>query len=143
MLSRLFGLGKKAASSDGSDARLDRQTPIIVDLARTFLSAVHEMEPHFSRAFFRYDRGPSDHCVKASIQTGEGVDIVDVLAHKPLFAAMGPLGTALFQAQGRESGVFLLIVSSPADYEILFDFDSRERWQISKMGGGTGLPEGL
>ncbi|MEC4594383.1 MULTISPECIES: hypothetical protein [Nitrospirillum] len=55
---------------------------------------------------------------------------------------MNETGAALLRALGKETGVFLLTVDTGAQYDIRFDWDDLDRWRITKLDGGTGLPAG-
>ena len=43
----------------------------------------------------------------------------------------------------KERGVFLVAANSDFDYEIKFEYQDMNRWQINKLDGRTGIPEGI
>jgi hypothetical protein len=71
------------------------------------------------------------------------VEIVDVLNHKDCFHPIIKKGQELIAALGKTEGVFLLIADSNFDYEIKFEYQDMNRWKISKLGGGSGVPIGI
>jgi len=44
---------------------------------------------------------------------------------------------------GQDTGVFVLTVRANCDFNIQYEWDDLTRWKITKLEGGTGLPEGL
>jgi len=71
------------------------------------------------------------------------VEIIDVLRHKNFFHGIARKGQELLTAVGKTEGVFLLVTDSTFDYEIKFEYHDMNRWRISKLGGGSGVPEGI
>lgn len=53
------------------------------------------------------------------------------------------MATGLRSNVSRAMAVGLLIVDSNLSYEFKFEHVNMDRWRISKMRGGTGVPEGL
>jgi hypothetical protein len=49
----------------------------------------------------------------------------------------------LFETLGLNKGVALFIVNSTRKCQIKFDLEDPNRWNISKLDGGTGFPEAL
>jgi len=47
---------------------------------------------------------------------------------------------SILQVQGR---LFLLVTAPDFSYQIRFEFEDLNRWRISKLHGGTGVPEGI
>lgn len=80
---------------------------------------------------------------KGSYVHETGVEIIDVLKHKNFFHPIAQKGKDPLAALGKTEGVFLLSTDSNFDYEIKFEYQNLERWKITKMEGGTGMPEGV
>ena len=59
------------------------------------------------------------------------------------FNAATAKGKEVLAAIGKSEGLFLLIADSNFDYEIKFEYSDMDKWRISKMKGGTGVPAGL
>jgi hypothetical protein len=50
---------------------------------------------------------------------------------------------AVLVALGKDRGLFLLVADSSFNYEIKFEYQDLQKWRISKIAGGTGVPEGI
>ena len=46
----------------------------------------------------------------------------------------------LLAIDNRRFLVFLLTVDSDFEYDIAFEYDNPDRWQITKLDGGAGVP---
>ncbi len=121
----------------------DEASPLVIDIARSFISLVREIEPKWSKAYLRFCSHDMVSEAKGSYVHETGVEIVDVLKHKNFFHPVVQKGQDLLAALGKTEGVFLLVTDSNFDYEIKFEYQNLERWKISKMKGGTGIPEGI
>jgi hypothetical protein len=121
----------------------EEATPLVVDLAKGLVSLVRDVAPDWRKAFLRICVRDAVSEAKASYVHERGVDIVDVLKHKDFFHAVTAQGRALLAILDKPEGLFLLVVDSALDYEIKFEHKDMRKWAISKMRGGTGVPEGL
>ena len=113
---------------------------LVINLARQFLEHLHGAEPEFETAFYRFDAEPGCLGGKASVVSPKGVSLVSSVENAALLETLGATGNALMNCLGKERGVFLLTVDSNNDYEIQFEWDDPNRWQISKLNGRTGIP---
>jgi len=118
-------------------------TPLVVDLAKSFISLLRVVDPDWSKGYLRFCSQGSVAESKASYVHGSGVEIIDVLKYKDFFRATLIQGQGLLAALEKSEGLFVLIVESNFDYEIKFDYGDMEKWKITKMRGGSGIPEGL
>ncbi|MDR3428742.1 hypothetical protein [Silvimonas sp.] len=121
----------------------DEATPLVIDIARSFISLVREIEPSWRKAYLRFCLRDSVSEAKGSYVHESGVDIIDVVKHKDFFHPVAQKGQDLLAALGKTEGVFLLVTDSSFDYEIKFEYQDLNRWRISKLGGGTGVPSGI
>ena len=118
-------------------------TPLVVDVAKSFISLVRNIAPDWQKAYLRFSKWDSVSESKASYVHSSGVEIIDVLKHKEFFQSISRSGGDLLTAVGKEKGIFLLEIDSNFDYEIKFEYENPENWRITKLGGGTGIPEGV
>lgn len=121
----------------------DAATPFAVGLAKALVKLVNEVEPDWRHAYMRVSLRDGVVEAKASYVHASGAELFDVLQHKDFFHSATREGRELMAALGQERGVFLLIVDSNLSYEFKFEHVNMDRWRISKMRGGTGVPEGL
>jgi hypothetical protein len=118
-------------------------SPLVLDLAKSFIMLVHEIAPSWSKGYLRvYSKGSMAES-KASYVDQSGVEIIDVLKHRQFFADACVKGQELLVTLGKSDGLILLIVDSAFDYEIKFEYSQLDKWQISKMRGGNGIPAGI
>jgi hypothetical protein len=121
----------------------DKTTPLVAEMAKDFISLVRTIEPGWRKAYLRFSWRNSASEVKGSYVHAGGVDIINVIGHKDFFHPANKKGQDLLVALGKTEGLFLLVVDSSFDYEIKFEYQDMNRWKISKLGGGTGVPEGI
>ena len=121
----------------------EEATPLVIDLTKCFISLIRDIDPEWRKGYLRICVGDGVAEAKASYVHHSGVEIVDVLKHKEFFHASPAKGRELLAALGKPGGLFVLIVDSNFDYEIKFEYKNMNKWGISKLKGGTGLPEGL
>ena len=118
-------------------------TPLIIDKVKGFVSLLREIAPDWQKAYLRFSEWNSVSETKASYVHPDGIEIIDVLKHKEFFQSTSRSGEELLAALGKAEGIFLLVVDSKLDYEIKFEYQDPDKWRISKLGGGTGAPEGI
>jgi hypothetical protein len=120
-----------------------RATELIVELPKTLIRAL-EGFPGWRRAFLRFDASDGHHGSAGSYVTEDGVFLFDTKKLKPLFKELNALGSELRSVmQGKlQFCVFILSVNADSSYKIDFEFSNPDRWQITTMNGGTGIPEG-
>jgi hypothetical protein len=118
-------------------------TPLVIDIAKLFVTLVRGIEPNWHKAYLRFSSHHSVSEAKGSYVHQSGVEIIDVLKHKDFFHGVVKKGQDLLAAVGKIEGVFLLVTDSNFDYETKFEYYDMNRWRISKIGGGTGIPDGI
>jgi hypothetical protein len=121
----------------------EEATPLVVDIAKSFISLVRSITPDWSKGYLRFCSQTFVSESKASYVHKSGVEIIDVLQFKDFFQRTTVKGQELLAAIGKSEGLFVLVVDSNLDYEIKFEYGDMEKWRISKMKGGTGIPVGL
>jgi len=121
----------------------EEATPIVIDLARRFISLIQDIDSGWHKGYLRVCVGEGISEAKASYAHQAGVEIIDVLKHKEFFHAAQAMGRDLLVALEKSGGLFVLLVDARFDYEIKFEYENMGRWRISKLKGGSGIPEGL
>jgi hypothetical protein len=121
----------------------DDTTPIVIDIAKSFTKLMQGIEPKWNKAFLRFSGQDSVCEVKGSYLQGADVVMINALKHKNFFHPINDKGEELLISLGKKQGVFLLILNPNLEYEIKFEYDDLNRWNISKLDGGLGVPEGI
>jgi hypothetical protein len=122
----------------------DEVTPMLLDVVKSFVGLMRFVEPSWTAAYLRCCAQPGHSEAKASYVREDGVvEIVDVLQHKDFFRAQSRNASALFAALNKPDGLYLLTVQATLDYDFQFEYADPQRWRISKLDGGTGIPVGV
>lgn len=121
----------------------DEASPLVIDIARAFITLVREVDPKWEKAYLRFVSDDSSAEAKASYVHVDGVEIINVLKHKDFFHSVTKMGQELLTALGKERGLFLLVADSSFNYEIKLEYQDLDKWRISKIGGDTGVPVGF
>jgi hypothetical protein len=121
-----------------------RSIELIAGLTKTLTAAMQEGFPGWSRAFLRFNASDNHHGSMGSYVTEKGVFLFDAMKLEPLFKELNGLGSELRSVLpwDRRFCVFILSVNADLSYKIDFEFYNPDRWEITKMNGGTGIPEG-
>jgi hypothetical protein len=120
--------------------------PLLIDIVSSFVKLVRGIEPKWDKAYLRFRCEESWSEVKATYVHGTEVLFVGAIEHGDVFGHIDGKGRELLASMGETQGVFLLRVNSPSpslQYKIKYEYVDMDRWKISKMDGGTGIPEGI
>jgi hypothetical protein len=121
----------------------EKAAPLVVKLAKEFISLVRDIDPEWRKAYLRFSDFDAVAEAKASYRTDSKVVILDVRKYRQFFDDALEQGAGVLSALGRGEGVVLLEVNCDFDYEFHFEYEDRNRWSISKLSGGTGVPAGM
>ena len=119
-----------------------KNAALTVDLVKAFAREMPTVDAAWQRAFLRIALAPGVAEVKASYVGSRGVELVDVMAHKPFIhwvsGVAGQLRDSLQAASPFK--VALVVLNADFSYEVKYEFENPQRWAISKLNGGSGLP---
>ena len=126
----------------------DEQTALVFEMAKEFTELVRRVEPKWSKAYLRFClEGPMDgwikHGSKASYISNSSVVLIDPFEHKIFYKSMNDKVIRLLAMLGKDQAVVLVVIDSTFHCDIKFEYENLDRWNITKMHGGTGIPEGL
>lgn len=124
----------------------DGASPVVIALAKEFITAMQRINPSWERAFWRFTSADDQYGSNASYTASSGVTLISTLSEGKLFEDLNDLGRQLWNFEidpSRKFCVCLLIVNSDFDYEIKFEQRDPNKWRITKLDGKSGLPEGL
>jgi len=119
------------------------QSAHVLTLARQFLEYLRDNEPDFERAFYRFEAEPGRFGGNASVVSPSGIRLIGSIKNAEMLRDLGRTGRQLIMSLGQDTGVFVLTVRANCDFNIQYEWDDLTRWKITKLEGGTGLPEGL
>jgi hypothetical protein len=122
-------------------------TELVVELAKQVFHLAGEASEDWREVFVRFN-APSDveRGWKGSYVKSSGVEIFDVLQHKQQGELITRIGERLRDAMAKDGKKFVVcLVRGNANYQYQVDFEwsDEKKWNLSKLHGGTGLPEGL
>ncbi|AON53788.1 hypothetical protein [Herbaspirillum seropedicae] len=115
-------------------------TPVVLEVARLFVRLVQGTTSAWNKAYLRLQFEDGNTEAKGSYVAGNDVEIIDAIKNKVFFRPIGRLGGELFSHLGKNAGLFLLTINDQFEYEFQFEYADMNRWGISKLNGGTGIP---
>jgi hypothetical protein len=118
-------------------------TPLVVEIAREFMTLLQSGGQPWVRGFFRFRSEENSFGSNASYVFGEHVFLISAMRNKVFYERTNELGRRLIESFDRTRGLFLIVVKSDFSYEIKFEWDDLNKWEIGKIDGGTGLPSGI
>jgi hypothetical protein len=124
----------------------DGASPVVIALAKEFISAMQRINPLWERAYWRFVCADDRYGSNASYSASTGISLIGALKEGKLFDDLNELGRRLWNFESDPSRKFcvcLLVVSSDFNYEIKFEQHDKNKWRITKLDGKSGLPEGL
>jgi hypothetical protein len=123
----------------------DRPSELIVELAKAVVAEMRTSYPDWNEGFVRMQAADDSFEVKCSYVLPTGTQILNVLVHKAFIEKAQRIGAELRETLPRANGPFyvaLLRVGADLDYSMQYEYSDLNRWNISKMNGGTGIPAG-
>ncbi|MEX3842830.1 hypothetical protein [Paraburkholderia sp. BR10882] len=121
----------------------DTTTPLVLDVAKSVVLLMRQIAPAWTTAYLRFSLRDHVSRIASSYATADAITIIEAGRNKGAFRVIGDQGRRLLESLGKDQGTFLFVVDANLDYDIKFDYVDENRWEISKLNGGTGIPEGL
>lgn len=125
----------------------DDATELVIALAKHVIGYMQTTFPGWSEVYIRFD-APSDfqHGVRASYATTSSVQLISTMQHRDFIDGIMRIGTQLRDAlsnNGRKFCIGLLRANSKFSYRMDYEWSDPTRWNITKLDGASGLPDGL
>jgi len=124
----------------------EEASKLVVELAKEAIGMVRVTSPDWTDVFVRFNADDS-HCGwKGSYVNPTGVHIFDVLRLSNESERIRNLGSSLRNAltrDGKKFVVCLVRANSNFQYQIDFEWHDETKWNITKLGDRSGLPEAL
>jgi hypothetical protein len=130
----------------GGQRMSEPSASLVTELAKALILSLQERVPEWQRAYVRFEASEDQHRVNGSYVTASGTSIFDVFEFKGLLVQVRSLGLVLRDAlthNGEKFCVFLLSVDSNFNFDVDYEWKDPTRWQITKLGGASGLPKGV
>lgn len=121
-------------------------TRLVVELAKQAITAVRTVSPDWTDVFLRFNADDAQCGWKGSYANSTGVHLFDVLHLRNETELIISLGLSLRDALKRDGKGFVVCLvraNSDFQYQIDFEWHDATRWNITKLNGGSGLPEGM
>ena len=120
-----------------------RASAAVIALASRLLEQMSVLQPGWTKGFFRFRSDGTRLGSNASYVANGDVLLISAVQNARFYDDMIAKGAALFQELDKTHGVFLLTVDAPSTYDVKFEWDELNRWEISKAHGGAELPKDL
>ena len=121
----------------------ESQSEIVLELAQSLISLVRDDAASWNEAYYRFECEGGHTKSTASYRDAERVTLISALRKKEFFDWRGALASDLFAFFREPKGVLLLVATSDFSFDVRYEFANVDRWQITKLNGGTGIPAGL
>lgn len=121
----------------------DETTSTIIELAKEFIELVRGIEPRWTKAYYRFRSEGLRFGSNSSYVVDSRAMLISAVKHSSFYESMNEKGIKLLSFMGKEKGVFVIVADSSFNYDLKFEWEDLHRWEITKMNGGTGLPQGL
>ncbi len=122
---------------------LQRPSEDIISLSKAFIRFMMDIDPVWTKAFYRFHSEPSVFGSNASYLSDAGVSLVSSIKWGSALRELDTISRAIFRDLEMESGVLLLTVDDQFSFDVKFESDDLSRWRITKLDGASGIPEGL
>ena len=116
---------------------------IVLELAKEFIEFVRQVEPRWSKAFYRFRFEELRYGANGSLVVDSNAMLIGAIKHAHLYESMNIKGAELLELLDKTQGVFLLTVDSDFNYDVQFEWVDLYRWEITKVNGATGFPTGI
>lgn len=124
---------------------IEEASRLVLQLARLLIREMQAMGKPWKKAFLRSEIAEDVHTHSGSFVLGDAAYLFNVFEHKAMFSTVSAIAPQLLEATANGDKRFcvaLLIVDADFNYEVKYEYDDAGRWAISKLGGGSGMPQG-
>ena len=142
---KLRKLFSQETSTENIGQPSDENISLTVALAKNFVQEISSSYSGWESAYLRIEATEESIGCRISCKLPHQVELLDVLQHKPFTRTVMEIGAKLREQvpqNGKKFIVLLIVIESNFNYEIQYEYENSNRWAITKLGGGTGIPEG-
>jgi hypothetical protein len=119
----------------------EESASLAIDIAKSFMQRLNGIEPKWEKGYLRYEYHDFVGEGKGTYVCKNKVEFIG-LANEDFIRQLHTQAQKFLESLDKPQRLFLLIVNSNKEYEFKFENKNMNRWKISKMDGGTGIPEG-
>ncbi|WP_208458600.1 hypothetical protein [Burkholderia seminalis] len=125
----------------------DDATERVIELARHVIGYMQTAFPGWQEVYVCFNApGDAQYGVRASYATASGVELISTMAHRELVGGIMRIGPPLRDAlahDGKRFRAALFRANARFSYRMDYDWDDAARWNITKLRGASGRPDGL
>lgn len=121
----------------------EKASRLVVSIAKKLIDFFQLNNLEWEVAYFRFCFLKSSSDSSGSYVFRNDVFLLSALKNSTFFNDMSAEGEDLIKSLGKEEGVFLLMVDSSFNYDIKYEWVDFDRWKITKLNGGSGIPQGI
>lgn len=118
----------------------DACTAIVINLAKKFIELTAKTDPKWEKAYFRFHFESLRYGSKCSYSIGQNGFMFDIFKDSERHDELQEISVELVRELQKPSGLFLLTVDNSFNYNISFEWSNLDKWEISKISGGSGIP---
>ena len=118
----------------------EKESDLIIHLAKKFIGELNEIEPEFERAFYRFYVEDRMYESSSSYTTSDDVYIVSAFDSAEFFEDMDKMCLELMQEMQKVPALLLLSIDKNFDYKIQFEYADFNKWNISLLDEASGIP---
>ncbi|HEF5872520.1 TPA: hypothetical protein SAY52_006757 [Burkholderia cenocepacia] len=119
----------------------------MIELARHVIGYMQAAFPGWREVYVCFSApGDVQYGVRASYATAAGVELVSTMQHRDFIDGIMRIGPQLRDAlanDGRKFRAALFRANARFSYRMDYDWNDAARWNITKLGGASGRPDGL
>lgn len=124
----------------------DEASRLVVEFARQAIGTVRAISQNWTDVFIRFNADDSQCGWKGSYVNPAGVHLFDVMRLREESERIQSIGSSLRDALTKDERKFVVCLvraNSKLQYQIDFEWRDDNKWNITKLGGRSGLPEGV
>ncbi|WP_179949852.1 hypothetical protein [Burkholderia sp. MSMB1072] len=125
----------------------DDATERVIEFARHVIGYMQSAFPGWREVYVCFSApGDGRYGVRASYATAAGVELVSTMEHRDFIGGIMRIGPRLRDALANDGRTFraaLFRANARFSYRMDYDWNDAARWNITKLGGASGLPDGL
>lgn len=120
----------------------ESQSEVVVEMAKTLMTFIRDVSPSWKAVYYRFYSIEGETAANASYVDDSEATLIGAMRNREFYDKMRVLSDRLLKVLNKPRGVILLSAKSDFTYDVRFEFEDMEKWKITKMDGGSGIPEG-